>query len=927
MPLTRMETKDDKGYYRVPDLDATDDQILDFKRRHFNFYSVLRNRQMERMARNLLYTYGRQWIELDTEVILAGSRGYVFRDKKSNPDYQMPRPTTNLVAPAVDLEISSLGKRELIPTVVPRSRDPRIEAAAKAAKEILLYRLEELDWPAVRELAIYLTVVCGTGILKSWWDDTYADVTLVQNPSAVSCPSCGVSFSSPRLSQTHLGIGQNNAPQADFSTLQEVPQKPEDMLGDDGMPTSDGSPTLQMQTCPFCPGQQLQPGQMSEEEAQGTDLFGRPLGMYVPKGNTSIEVVSPFDLFPENSGIEVTPETCRIWGQASVRSLDWIEERWPDKIDSIQPEDPADLMRNHSILGDWNLLGRFNSALDSAIYDNHARVYELHVKPGYRFPNGRSIIIANDTILKNDELIKTLQLPNGQSVSAPSVLYSATRFKTRHKEFWGIGLVDDLISPQNRVNGMDAQIIDARERTGSPNLLVPDTVQLTGPAWNEDYGSGKLMTYIADSMNPNIKPEVFGSVLFPIGVYQERDRLLQDMKTIAGPQDIEQGEAPKNITTTSGLQILGEQAERRRGTRERGITEMFEKTWEHQLQLIWCFRTDKDQYERENEEGTWEIKEYDREAVGGQTKVKIEKQAYVDKSLYQKEAAREAQADGLYRLDSQSAIKKLLELRNLPTDVNDSLNRQVDVGKEQWVDFVDDGIVPVIDLTLDDPGIRFEVLGTYLLTDEGRDMERTYQWAQTLKMISGWQQQLQLLEQQDAQVKTFYGGRIPQQQANQMYAQAMAAWQPAMQSYETAAASSAAAGQPLQTPPPQQPPPPVFLPPALEDKIYMVWKQMIAEAQQDAVVQGTLPPSTQPGDADGDEAPMPPQVQAQKADDFLKFRAVVDAYKILRDRQQGQMAAPQPGQPGMDSNHPGPGNNPPTPPQPPPAPGVTVNSA
>jgi hypothetical protein len=923
-----METRDDKGYYRVPDLDATDDQILDFKRRHFNFYSVLRNRQMERMARNLLYTYGRQWIELDTEVILAGSRGYVFRDKKSNPDYQMPRPTTNLIAPAVDLEIASLGKRELTPTVVPRSRDPRIEAAAKTAKEILQYRLDKMDWPALRELVIYLTVVCGTGILKSYWDDTYADVTLVQSPSAVSCPSCGISFQSPRLTSDHLDIGKSNAPQADFSNVSDSPTSMDD-IGDDGMPPKQ---MLQMSTCPFCPGQELKPGQMSEDEAGGTDLFGRPLGMYVPKGNTSIEVVSPFDLFPENSGIEVTPETCRIWGQASVRSLDWVEERWPDKIDLIQPEDPADLMRNHSILGDWNLLGRFNSALDSAIYDNHCRVYELHVKPGYRFPRGRSIIIANDTILKNDELIKTLQLPDGTSASAPSVVYSAARFKMRHKEFWGIGLVDDLISPQNRVNGMDAQIIDARERTGSPNLLIPEGVQLTGPAWNEDYGSGKFMTYIADPMNPNIKPEVFGSILFPVGVYQERDRLQQDMKSIAGPQDIEQGEAPKNITTTSGLQMLGEQAERRRGSRERSITTMFEKTWEHLLQLIWTFRTDDDEYERQNEEGTWEIKQYNRQAICGQTKVKIEKQAYVDKSLYQKEAAREAQADGLYRLDSQAAIKKLLELRNLPTDVNEDLNRQVDIAKEQWVDFVDDQTIPVIDLSLDDPTIRFDVLGTYLLTDEGKDLERQNQWPQVLKMIAGWQDRLTQLEAQAQQVNAFYGGRIPQDQANVMYAQATAAHQQTMASYHTMAASAAAEGQPIQQAPPPAPPPPIFAPPALEDKIYMIWKSMIAEAGQDAVIQQTLPPPAPTGDGDQDAddkpAPVQPQELAQKLDNFLRFRAVVDAYRILSQRKAAAAAAPpQPGQPGMDFNHPGPGTNPPTPPVPAPAPGVGVNAA
>src|SRR5215831_14651684 len=137
-------------------------------------------------------------------------------------------------------------------------------------------------------------------------------------------------------------------------------------------------------------------------------------------------------------------------------------------------------------------------------------------------------------------------------------------------------------------------------------------MELAGPEWNQQYGTGKIMKYQTDPLNPAGKPEVFGAMLMPSGVYEERDRIIQDMKQVAGPQDIEVGEAPRNISTTSGLQLLGEAAERKRAPRERAITEMFEDAWSHQLRLIWTPRSEMDEYAVKTVEGQWEERQYDR---------------------------------------------------------------------------------------------------------------------------------------------------------------------------------------------------------------------------------------------------------------------------------------------------------------------------
>lgn len=893
---------------KLPDIGAEKEDILEFRNRWFNWDSVFRCDQMSRMALNLYYWMGRQWVERDESALMEGARGYFFKDMEQPDGVQQPRPVTNYITTSVELELGGLGKRQLTPNVLTNSRDPRYEAAAKVAKQILEHRLKAVNWQDAREVSTFLTIVCGTGCLKSYWDETWEDTITVPSPDAVRCPQCGQSLASP---SAPLEAGQ-------------------DVTAEEGMVDTP------LDTCPDCPTPSpLEPYEVPEQELETQDKYGRPMGQRVPKGNTALEVVSPFDLFPENSGIDITPQNCKIWGQASVRSCSWVEERYPDRYDEITPDDPLELMQRHPILGEWGYLGQFSRAMDSGIYDNHVRVYEIHAEKSYRFPMGRSIVIAGDVVLEDGPLYRTVDTENGP-LSTPRVRYSAARWKARHGMFWGQSLVDDLISPQNRLNGMDAQVIEARERTGSPNILVSEAMDLSSPEWFPNYGMGKIMRYSTDPLNPTAMPVPFGGEVFPTEVYQERDRVLQDIKELAGPQDVEIGEAPKNITTTSGLQILNEQAERRRGARERALVRMFEVIWEHQLELLWALRADLDEYYVQGAEGQWERKQFDRKSLLGQTKVFIEKQAYVDKSLYQKEATREAQADMLYRLDSQLAIKKLLEYRGLPTDVNEDLNRQVDLAKKQWTDFMDQGIVPVIDKTLDDPRIHFQTLGTLLMSEEGKQREEEVGWGQILKKIAGWEDEMMFLEQADAQAVMFYGGRPSAEEAAPMYQAAMQGFEQQQQGFEkslSAGEEAASEGEPPNgvLAAPVAPPPPIFLPAAKEDRVYQLWVKLIQRA-------GGLD-HPQPIMTDDPDVPVVGTgEQMKKIDDFLRFRAVVDAYRLYAMEQEmammggGPTAGGAPGQPGSPGSPGGPGNmpgqdfmnppNPATPNKPPAAPGV-----
>ncbi len=898
-----------KGVYCLPDLNAEDKEFLAYRERLFNRKSAIRNKRLQQAALSYAYVLGRQWAEIDTDVMIDGVRGYVIRDMiNHNPLIDVPRPVTNRIEIAVEIELSSLGKRELIPNIHSSSRDPRITMAAKHAKNILEYKLRKKSWPEVRELANFIHIVTGTVGLRAAWDEKETDTAVFGSDAARECRVCGTKLADEKIPRSALGMHQFS----NMETIREIAAADED------------EPYVQITHCPVCTEPvELQPYDVdNEQDARTYDMFERPLGIELPRGDVDIEVVSPFEMYPENGGVNVYPHNFRMLGVKTIRNLEWIFERWPQLEGKLQPEDSYELMRDHPILGEWQFAGNYSSEYDSGIFDYHARMYEIiHEPGGKRYPEGARIVMVGDQVAEVQPLYRKTKLqldPRGIAppveAESPIVSVAVARFKMRMSEFFGRGLPDSLISPQNRINGMDAQGIDLVDRWGSPNVWVPDGMEITGPEWLPTYGSGKFIRYRIDPTRPEQFPREFGGNANLEPMLRLRETATADLKELGGPAALEMGEAPKNISTTSGLQLLGEAAERRRGPHERALVEAYQKTWRTILQMLAVFRVEDEEYQEEIKEDVYEKKMFNRMQIHLQTNVIIEKQGYVDKSLYLREATREAMADMLYDTSSQAAKKKILEYRGLPTDVNEGENRQVALADEQFINFTDRGIVPIVDDALDNAKIRFQVLGTHLLSSQGRALDEQFRWPEVLERISGYETELYKQEEDEKAVIEFYGGRrdpkdpaVAEYYAQQVvtWTKQMAAWQK-LQEAPPLEAIVPGAAPPPPTEPPMKPPPPVFLPALRQRRIEAIWQNKLK----------WNPIQMQPEIIPGFQA-------------YLQFRAAVDTYR-LNDRDQLLAMAPPaqpPGQgtttnpvvPGVDRpmipNPPNPAN-PPNPPNP-----------
>ena len=878
------------SYRGFPEKGAPESEILAYRDRLMNRWSIVRNAHMGRIALSFWYQMGRQWSEFDPDSAFDGVRGSVLRMIKEDGG---PRPVTNIISPPVEEEVIALVKRGWVPKVVPSSNDPRIKAAAQVANDSLNYRLTQISWPEKRHQLGFNYVVGGTALVYTGFDESYESLKTVGSPAAVQCPECKTTLYDANVPVETLraGIG-GGAPVQHLNTARPVETDPEAIV----------EPADELATLHYCPTcsqpTPLQPYTPTPEEAQSdSDVFGRPLGVMMPKGASVLEIDLPHEFYPQDAGIRVTPDTLRRWGRRKIRSLEWWEARAPHLVHEISPDSVSELLYDDPVLGNWDTLGNWSPRYDTGILDNHANADELVDLPSFRYPLGRYCLCSKDKVVVDDDLYKEGQVEDSdEPVYVPRVNESIARYKIRPTELWGTTLPEQIISPQNRINGMDRQIIDERDRLGGISLIMDPAQWLSDPVETEGgYGTARIMFFQPNPANPQDKaPTEFGGKLFPDSIYMERDRVLADAKTIVGSSEAATGNNPTGVGNTSQLQLLIEQDEKSRSLREDDLVRSVEKSWTHINEMEWILHADTpDVYRVLGPDKAWSYEQYVGNALRGQTEVKIERAAFIEKSVIKRESAREALADGLITIDSPLAKRRMLEAYGQDTDINEDTNNQVDQAERQWVDFVDKGLVRVMD-SIDSPQIRYQVFGTHLLTEQGQELTEKAGWDEISRGIAGWEDELQRLQMLEAISIQFYGGRLVGQEAAAAYTDATLKFQQAedlyaqqKQTFDQQSAAAAvpatdpATGAPIATPPPlapvppTKPPVPVDIPVLLQDRILVVWTGMLEK--RGIPMDRLQEPETQQLAVDAGLGETPPP---DPRPTYVKFRALVDAYRM-----------------------------------------------
>lgn len=886
-----------EGWRKIPTLEDTDMFVLDWMDRHLDYTSPRRRWQTQAAALKLWFYLGRQWIVART-ALAAHNGGYHFEDIHRESSAAFPQPVTNLIAPAVDNEVSRLARKEYMPDATGNKNKPEYMAAARLANQILKHEMRGQDWDDTREHLCFNLCIDAVSSACTWWDENDLEETLVASPEAVKCDSCGRIFASPRVPRAALegGIPTPDGGMTSLkntATLKETPGE-----GDD----------VEMAHCPYCDQlSPLKPFAMNEEEAEGSDAFGNPMGKIVPRGEPVIDVVSIHEYYPENGGLGTEPHKQKIHSQIKVRSLEWIALRFPEVRDTLNAESPQKLLRYNPLYADRIFQGGgggYGLGSGYEAYYNHARVFQATVQPNPTFPGlekGAWFIKVNDKLIRRPLCVE-LEGKSGP-VLVPKVKYHFARFKRMPGNFWGRSFVDDMIPLQRRLNELDAQVIDLRER-GKPSVWLPEGTEL----YTRDDVTGSLNCIFYDGVTTQWSPKdgLFPGIPLTGAVYsEERNQILRDMQALGAPQDIEMGQAPGSVKTTSGLMLLSEEASRKRAPRERAMLSMYESIFEHYLQMLWAFRKEDATYDVEREGGVYEQESYRGTELLDDIKVTMEARVGYDQTLYNKEAASEALTLGLYKLDGPAAVDRILDLMKLPKDVNENQTLQIQRAEQAWSIFIKTQAVPNIDPTLFDPATWFGVLGKRWHGDDAYLAQKQCGWDRMVPALVGWPEKLNQVMQQEAVTKPIYGDKPPEQwktiyqQGSQLVAQAVQAYQTAKATFDITAAKvpPGAGAMPPQppAPPPMEkfPEPPAmgFLPEPIEQKVYTIFRRMtpdfdqaLAAAASAIKLQNTIKPS-------------PAAMMALDLDAWLRMRAVIEGFRLLATNQMATagMAPPTPG--------------------------------
>lgn len=734
-----------------------------------------------------LYDQSEQWLQ----------RAYTTRDSRYPSqwvqiDYDpgdpnsIPLPVYNEMVAIRENESARLTRPEYKPRVRPRGENPGITErdASEAAERALRFRMDQMAWEhSVEGKCGYNMPMYGGAYLMSFWDQTWMDTVRVPAASVVCSRNPRVQPSLPMSAAAAPPQNGNGAGQLPTAGIEETVRQgglptASPMSGAIFAPGAAGPPcpfvaTLEQaqqqnvqidpqgnpqSPCPLC-GSRLLPYKPTLEEAVSGGL-----GKDWPKGDWHTKVPWPDQIFVRDAGVGVDPAEIDEWVYAHVETIDWIAERYPDKVRDpetgllkIHPEHPTALMAEHPVLGAPPV---FQSASRTETFWRHTVVYEYCRRPwlewdkeakAYKKNEGRHTVAASGRVCVDEPLMV-------ESFNSPGKMVPRIRLEYVHWEpkeggrraTSGQSLWDRLYDAQDGINERMAQVRAVNQRGALPWYLQQRGRNFETRAADSTIPFRRVMCDI----DPNDKQPpltLMQNTTIDAGVYQEVEYGKNFAQRVSGQVEVERGQVPPNVAAATAIAYLKTESGEKRRPRIRRLRQAFVRTWQHGMELMSALYIEPREYSYEDEqsEERWAFIQGDVIASAN-PKVDI----YPTPDYDQQDALRES-------------IRDMVQLRILNPTQTPQLNRKIvrtlepsfeaflddDLQEQQasreWRDFKQYGKVPVIDPSLDDPMTHFQLHGQACFSPWFREMEARAGWDQALGFLgSDWDQSLAAIAMQ-----------------------------------------------------------------------------------------------------------------------------------------------------------------------------------
>lgn len=298
---------------------------------------------------------------------------------------------------------------------------------------------------------------------------------------------------------------------------------------------------------------------VSWDTQKGPPMFDPETNQNIPAGDIRIDVISPFEVFPDP--LAKTLDEAQYVIQAKVRKLDYFKTHYPEKGHLVKEEGAWLLStqyenRINSLSGQNGSQGNNQNAMKNAAIE--LAYYE---KPSSLHKNGRLIITANGVLLEDKEL--------------PCDVIPFVKFDDVYisGKYYSEAIVTHVRPVQDQYNRTISKRAEWVNKLLAGKLLTPRGSGIAQEALN-DTTEVVLYTPVPNAPNGG-EPRALQMPMIPQYAYQEESTLESMMDDIFGINEVSRGQMPSASIPAIGMQLLQEQDETRLGV----TTELNEEAW------------------------------------------------------------------------------------------------------------------------------------------------------------------------------------------------------------------------------------------------------------------------------------------------------------------------------------------------------------
>lgn len=387
--------------------------------------------------------------------------------------------------------------------------------------------------------------------------------------------------------------------------------------------------------------------------------------------------LNPFWVRVSELATDLHTTRCPWWGFQEIKSLDWIRENFPDSVDFVQSDAiEGSSVRYQAKLAE--LVGSASTRVFSSTYgtrgtlygrlDRHTIVKTKEWAPTTDYPRGRCAVVATNVLLYDGPL----PISDDEGLAE----YSGVAFHYRRVpgRFWSKGLVKDALSPQDRINGVDAQIVLNRKTCINPQKLIPAGAGIK--SWTGEPG---LEVRWNPTQTMGHEPKIMPGVPLAPQIWNERVGMADAIKESTGSEDILKGKAPQGVRAGIALDMLEEKAASRHFHRDQRMAMSLGQIYRLRLILVQKDYKIPKLLKMVGEDNSWEVLQYTGADLRGNNDVVMEP----DSGIARTTAGRtyllmQLAQSGLVNVASpleRSEVFRRLGLKNFKTEVSQDVER------------------------------------------------------------------------------------------------------------------------------------------------------------------------------------------------------------------------------------------------------------